>query len=917
MKKELEKISFYIDEAIRQTKADAGFSADRRFYELWENIHQPRPFILDDNEITFADNSFKTVKEAIPKKACFMWDESESCVSLVVEGEEWLEKILIFIGNEEAEFIQQEPVFLEEMGLSYGERLEVIFDVIAYFREHQPHLDVFSLRKDDFLSAIDALQEQYGNVVLSVMRKLSMGSVRRLIRKASEDMPKDELSNQLHLPLDGSYVGAAADPETIENITDSSLHKEEFLRQTFISGFTKWEVIRDLELLRNAAKFAFEAEKTYILHFQEAELLQQNDNFHTYKVPVSAEIPLAEGDILSVYSRGEDEEIGTFRIDIYDSDLIYGRVKFYDDPEKENCRKERLFAKPTRSPLGFLAAGMENLFQEFNKDAISPILKKITGLEPSSFTESSNAEDAGEMDESQQKAWSCALDDSNPVVLVQGPPGTGKTKVLVEVINSLCNAGKRILVTAPSNTAVDNICRKVYDFPVLRFGKQERSIAPDVLTKCWIGDEMNVTRFVDQRKENGGGGIYAGTHVGLMKDSIIRDDMKKNGPYDVIVFDEAGMSAVPEFLLLAELSKRVVLFGDHKQLPPFPLPENVVKRLDEEFGPRMANSGKILTASALEWLADALQFPVLLLKRSYRCQNPRLIRFSSILFYDALVTASDKAEYFSLPYHERIQKYPSNTLKLISTSLLPAEVREESLVFEGGKPGLENSAEAAICINIALEMLLKYPLNEITIIAPYKRQVRLIRERFNKAKAESASGKNISDKQWENFLLTRISTVDSFQGGESDAVIISYVRSNKKGGIGFVDDANRINVAHTRCRREMFVIGDIECLKKQAVNDIFRRLERTVSRDGEFISLTPEEFQKIKITVFLDKKFEKVIEKSPEPVISTPEPVKIAQEPEEEEKIGESAITVAPEPSKKDMIEEYPELIGMEQPDLF
>ena len=80
--------------------------------------------------------------------------------------------------------------------------------------------------------------------------------------------------------------------------------------------------------------------------------------------------------------------------------------------------------------------------------------------------------------------------------------------------------------------------------------------------------------------------------------------------------------------------------------------------------------------------------------------------------------------------------------------------------------------------------------------------------------------------------------MDSFQGGESDIVIICYVRSNENGGIGFIDNPNRINVAHTRCRREINIVGDLECLKRQARNNIFVRMERAFRRDGEVIHVT-------------------------------------------------------------------------------
>jgi superfamily I DNA and/or RNA helicase len=98
-------------------------------------------------------------------------------------------------------------------------------------------------------------------------------------------------------------------------------------------------------------------------------------------------------------------------------------------------------------------------------------------------------------------------------------------------------------------------------------------------------------------------------------------------------------------------------------------------------------------------------------------------------------------------------------------------------------------------------------------------------------------GKEITPKRWAAFVNSRIATVDSFQGAESDIVIICYVRSNDGDGIGFVDNPNRINVAHTRCRRELVIIGDLEGLKRQAKNNIFERMSRAFARDGELVQV--------------------------------------------------------------------------------
>ena len=103
----------------------------------------------------------------------------------------------------------------------------------------------------------------------------------------------------------------------------------------------------------------------------------------------------------------------------------------------------------------------------------------------------------------------------------------------------------------------------------------------------------------------------------------------------------------------------------------------------------------------------------------------------------------------------------------------------------------------------------------------------------------------LTSRQWEEFLDSRIATVDSFQGSESDAVIISYVRSNENHVIGFSDNPNRINVAHTRCRKELYIVGDLECLKRGAGSGIFDQMERAFRRDGRISPLTEPELKRM------------------------------------------------------------------------
>jgi superfamily I DNA and/or RNA helicase len=444
-----------------------------------------------------------------------------------------------------------------------------------------------------------------------------------------------------------------------------------------------------------------------------------------------------------------------------------------------------------------------------------------------------------ELNVQQQQAWADSVDENRPVALVQGPPGTGKTQVITAIIRTLVEKGKRVLVAAPSNTATDNICRRILDLPVLRFGKHEDSVHPDVVSSCWVGDIENVKRYAAKRNEFAGTGAYTGTPVGLLRSDIVQSDFEKNGPFDCLIFDEASMSRTDVFLLCANLAKRLVLFGDHQQLPPFPLLDCVLKDLNDGLGPFTSSEETLLKGSALEWLHNARNCPLLTLSCTYRCQNPRLLRFASTLFYNALVHVSPDAEFFQLDYKQRKEAFPASTLQLMITSQLPAEERNEQVHVAPGEMGFYNECEAKHCVEQFISYLGRYAFEQIQILTPYRCQMKRIRELLREA---DLPGKPTDEDEagleaYNNEIDARVRTVDGFQGAEADAVIISYVRSNPQGSVGFVADHNRINVAHTRCRRELTVVADIQFLKDNADTDIFARMERAFQRDGIVIDV--------------------------------------------------------------------------------
>ncbi len=835
MNTEFEKIKKYFEEGRSLKLNSPAGDLEQALFARWELKYRPAPFILKGSDFELAGKKHRLPSTDNPVPGFFAWNNANQCASLIIETIGSEQSFLLRFRNGEAFATAQSAKLLDDEFVSQGEQLEIIYDLISHLRNNDSHREILSLSKKEFAEGLKAITENHNSQTISRMKRLPLPEIRNLLKAASADMAADELSNQLSLGLDGSYASVDGEHEESEQLTVD------------IPAKTRWTVMRELHFLEKACVLTSESEKAFVLTFNTAEIVGPASGTD---LPLKLSVPpyarLTQGDILQVRLRGERLPSATFKIDIFDGDVVFGRLRS-DFGAEASSYFPRLYGLLPKSPSEFIATGIKILssyVQNPENDRLSAGLEFSLGLKPFTFRSTIADEVPEGLDQSQRQAWSAAVNPGNPVVLVQGPPGTGKTYVLEQVLRELCRQGLRVLAVAPSNTAIDNICRRLTDSPVLRFGNNLNSIAPDVAERCWVGYREAVDRFVTGRKKLSAG-IYAGTNVGLLRDQIVIDDMKLNGQYDVVVFDEAGMSNLSEFLLCANFGRKVVLFGDHQQLPPFPMPDAVHRQLEDEFKSVPRHLRTSVSGSALEYLAQQRNIPVIMLRHSYRCQNPRLLRFASTLFYGAGVKTSNSADYYQLAYHEREIRYPSSSMQMYSTSGLPESSRSEQLCFEGSKPGLANRTEAQICAHIFYQAAAKYPLEEISIIAPYRKQVSMLREILSQERL----GQTVSPGRWHNFLHTRIATVDSFQGGESDVVIICYVRSNLHNGIGFIDNPNRINVAHTRCRREMHIVGDLECLKRQAHNKIFERLERAFRRDGEIISVTPAMLEKFQASI--------------------------------------------------------------------
>jgi superfamily I DNA and/or RNA helicase/predicted RNA-binding protein with RPS1 domain len=513
-------------------------------------------------------------------------------------------------------------------------------------------------------------------------------------------------------------------------------------------------------------------------------------------------------------------------------------------------------------------------------------------------------------DNPQTQAIKKAVGNKN-ILLIQGPPGTGKTTVITEIVKQLILRGEKILVTSQTHIAVDNVLERIKDDPLINIARIGNEDAISDFSLDYMFEEATkkfsekVQRIIDIKIEllnyhNNGKDISQFSEQGFelpltldwqniqdfitlihksdlkqttlmtetlenWKDVIAKTpklliniflqnlnvlfgtcigiatnkEIDKSGIiFDTVILDEAGKANISETLTAISKAKKIILVGDHKQLPPF-LDRGRVeyfKKFSKDIrGEQKTSDFEIKQALGSSFFEYLQKEGVLgnenkiLLSEQHR-MHPDIGNFVSQSFYDSELLNGENT-------HKNVIHLPEPFDKQI----IFIDTSSDKASSESLKDGsYYNQVEAEFIISKVIPELERNNIspNSFAIVSPYSKQCERIKEL-------------LLEKNEAIFNSTEVATLDSFQGKEYDIIIFSFTRSAIRKQVGFLDDARRLNVAFSRAKKKLILIGNVETLtSKDSHYDtyyttLFGNLWRYASKFGKTYRINELDFKRL------------------------------------------------------------------------
>ena len=475
---------------------------------------------------------------------------------------------------------------------------------------------------------------------------------------------------------------------------------------------------------------------------------------------------------------------------------------------------------------------------------------------------------------------------SRPVFLIHGPPGTGKTTTVVEAIYQYVRRGMKVLATADSNVATDNMVERLasYGIRVVRVGNPSRitkavvehsldhllqydedykralkiyeeidrlreeqkghlaptprwrrglsdeqilrlaetgtpvrGVHPNAIRKmaAWIKLQQRINSLMDRAKRYEAIAverILRNADVVCSTNSSAGSEVLAHFTFDVVFIDEATQSTEPSCLIPMVKGGMWVMAGDHKQLPPTILSEEAAKHLQRTLFERL-----------LEVYGDRIKE---MLRVQYR-MNRVIMDFPSKTFYDGKLVAHESVANHTLSdlgiTREKVRRLPQPLPVVLDPErpVIFADTLGTSPERQRrGSTSYYNEGEARFVFDVVKALMdLGIGPEDVGVISPYDDQVDLLKRTFQEG--------GIPEE-------VEVKTVDGFQGREKEVIVVSFVRSNRRGEIGFLNDVRRLNVAITRPKRKLITVGDSTTLR---VHPVYRAFVEYVRKVKGYVAL--------------------------------------------------------------------------------